>query len=155
MVESGVVKVQTLARWSFALLALTLCSCSGGNASLYPVKGKVLVKDSPTAGILVTLHPASSDPKAAVSTGYTNDQGEFEIMTGQENGAPAGEYVATLVWMVEPPGTKKKEPNRMSMNNELTLVDKFKNKYGDRKNPPITGINIKKGVNQLEPFKVQ
>lgn len=155
MLLSGSFKVQTLAKCSFLLLALGFCSCSGGSGSLHPVRGKVLVKDTPTAGILVTFHPVNADPKAAVSTGYTNDEGVFEIMTGQESGAPAGDYVATLVWMVEAPGSKKKQPNTMTMTNEVEMVDKFKNKYGDRKNPPVTGINIKKGVNQLEPFKVQ
>jgi len=133
---------------------MSVCSCSGGNGSLNPVHGKVLYKDAPTAGLLVTLHPVKADPKAAVSTGYTNDEGVFEIMTGQDVGAPAGEYVATVVWMVEAPGSKKKQPNTMSMSNEVNLVDKLKNKYGDRKNPAFSGITIKKGVNQLEPFKV-
>jgi hypothetical protein len=155
MIPSAIWSVRTVARASFLLLALGLTSCSGGKGGLYPVQGKVLYKDVPTAGILVTLHPVNADPKATVSTGYTNDEGVFEITTGQDNGAPAGEYVATLVWMVEPPGSKKKEPNRMTMTNEVNLVDKLKNKYGDPKKPAFTGVNIKKGVNQLEPFKLQ
>ncbi|CAN5291093.1 hypothetical protein BH10PLA2_BH10PLA2_19080 [soil metagenome] len=154
MFLSGANRVLTLARFSFLLLALNVCSCSGGASGLYPVHGKVLYKAAPTAGILVTLHPVGADPKTAVSTGYTNDKGEFDVMTGQDSGAAAGEYVATLVWMVEAPGTKKKQPNTMTMTNEVNMVDKLKNKYGDRKNPAVTGINIKKGVNQLEPFKV-
>jgi hypothetical protein len=155
MIPSANWSVPTVAKASFLLLALGLTSCSGGKGGLYPVQGKVLYKDAPTAGILVTLHPVNADPKATVSTGYTDDQGVFEITTGQDNGAPAGDYVATLVWMVEAPGSKKKEPNTMSMNNEVNLVDKFKNRYGDARKPAFSGITIKKGVNQLEPFKVQ
>jgi hypothetical protein len=154
MFLSGPIRVSSLAKCSFLVLALSVCSCSGGNAGLNPVRGKVLYKDAPAAGILVTFHPVGADPKAAVSTGYTNEQGVFEVMTGQDLGAPAGEYVVTMVWMVEAPGTKKKQPNTMTMSNEVNMVDKLKNKYGDRKNPAVTGINIKKGVNELDPFKV-
>jgi hypothetical protein len=122
---------------------------------LNPVKGKVTYKDSPAGGVLVTLHPAGGDnPKIQPSTGYTTDDGTFEIQTGQEDGAPAGEYSATFVWMQEAPG-KKKQPTTMTMSSEVLQVDKLKGRYTDRKNPTFSHITIKKGPNELETFKLQ
>jgi hypothetical protein len=120
------------------------------------VKGTVLYQGAPAAGVMVALHPAAGDdPKAQIPTGLTADDGTFTISTGPDDGAPAGEYVATLVCMVEPPGKKKQPTGMIMMNSDVALVDKFKNKYGDRKNPAFTGITIKKGVNQLEPFNLK
>ena len=156
MRDLGAFSMQTLAKSALFVFALALTSCSGGKSGLYPVKGTVLFKDSPAGGVMVALHPAAGDdPKAQVPSGLTADDGTFNISTGQDDGAPAGEYVATLVWMVEPTGKKKPATGMIMMNSDVALVDKFKNKYGDRRNPAFSGITIKKGVNQLEPFNLK
>jgi hypothetical protein len=156
MQVSGVFCRRALAKWLMLLLVPGLVSCSGGKGDLNPVKGTVLYKDTPTGGILVTLHPAKGDEsKMQMPTGFTNDDGTFEITTGKDLGAPAGEYTATFIWMVEAPGTKKKAPGTMSMTSEVPMVDKLKRRYSDSKNPAFTGIIITKGANELAPMKLQ
>jgi 5-hydroxyisourate hydrolase-like protein (transthyretin family) len=140
----------------FAYVAvLGMASCSGGKTSFNPVHGTILYKDSPAGGVMITLHPVGNeDPKAQVSAGSSNDDGTFEIMTGESEGAPVGEYYATFVWMQET-SSKKKQPVTMSTSSEVPTVDKLKGKYTDRKKPTFSGIIVKKGQNQLDPFKLQ
>jgi hypothetical protein len=152
---SSVFNLRTVTTCSLLAFALGSASCSGGKSGLNPVHGKVLYKDAPTGGIMIALHPAAGDdPKSQIPTGLTRDDGTFEIMTGQDEGASTGDYVATLVWNVEASG-QKKEPNTMKMNSDVALTDKLKGRYSDRKSPVFKGITIKKGVNELEPFKLQ
>jgi hypothetical protein len=135
--------------------ALALTSCSGGKTVLNPVRGKVLFKDAPAAGVLVTLHQAGgTEMTTQASTGYTEEDGSFDITTGQDEGAPAGEYIVTMVWMQDTSGAKKK-PGVIQMNADTAVADKLKGRYGDRKRPSFPNITIKKGVNQLEPFRLQ
>ena len=103
----------------------------------------------------MTFHPAAGDdPKLQVPTGATTEDGSFEITTGQDLGAPAGEYVVTMIWMVEKAGGKKKPPG-MSMNTEIPMEDKLKGRYADVKNPAFKGIQVTSGTNEFAPMKLQ
>jgi hypothetical protein len=157
MQHSGAFCCRIFARLFLLLSVLGIVSCSGGVSSLNPVTGKVLYKDVPAGGVLVAFHLVGGDLKSPVPTGFTNDDGVFEIETGQVPGAAAGEYIVTMTWNVEPPGTKKaKGVTTMSMTSEVVTVDKLKGSYSDVKNSKLPHVTIKKGVNTLDPpFKLQ
>jgi hypothetical protein len=141
-------------RWLFltpwALLVpcgLLLSSCSNG---LNSVQGKVLYKGNPIKGAVVFFHPVkATDLTAKHPSGVTGEDGSFTLDTGKENGAPTGQYVVTVVWYKEvPPSTKI--TNAPPPESE----DQLKGRFADPKSSQLT-VEIKPGVNQLEPFKLE
>src|SRR5262249_19173929 len=94
-------------RWFLLVPALFCVSCSGGGSSLFPVEGQVLYKNEPAFGAVVLVHPPTDDLKALKPSGVAKKDGKFTLMTGQEKGAPAGEYTVTITWPEEVPVKKK------------------------------------------------
>jgi hypothetical protein len=122
-------------------------ACSGGGARLNPVHGKVLYKNQPLKGALVTFHPKGANDVTTVRpVGLTGEDGTFTVTTGQKEGAPAGEYVVTLICSEEvaPKG------GRMSTKGPETQ-DRFHGTYANRETSKFK-VDVKAGVNQLEPF---
>jgi hypothetical protein len=151
----GVLRPRSVSKLLMFGLALALASCSDGKPALNPVHGRVLFKDAPASGVLVTLHLVGADAATSQpSTGYTDGEGKFEIVSGQDEGAPAGEYVVTMIWMQDLPGAKKTGPG--FQRDESPRADKLKGRYSDTKKSAFPSVTIKKGVvNELEPFRLQ
>lgn len=65
-----------------------------------PVSGKVTFKGLPPVGALVVLHPvAAIDTHDVAPTGVVGNDGSFTITVYEPgDGAPAGDYVATIQW---------------------------------------------------------
>src|SRR5579872_832601 len=108
-------------RYGVLFVAVLLCpSCSGG---LNKVRGKVLYQGKPIKGAVVALHPKGSDSDSPLNpTGITDDVGVFTLSTQKDSGAPAGEYVVTIVWLAEPaPPTK---PIKKPMGTQEGLPEK-------------------------------
>jgi hypothetical protein len=139
------------ARWWLVLGAcLSLCgvSCSGTGA-LHPVQGKVIYKSSPLSGALVTFHPKGSDDlKAVRPTGLTTEDGSFTLTTGEKEGAPAGEYVVTIICseQIRPKGGISAAPPETR--------DRLGGAYAKREASRIV-VEVKSGANQLEPFDLK
>jgi hypothetical protein len=133
-----------------ALLSLVSVSCSGSSETLYPVQGKVLHNNQPLAGALVSFHPKSgSDVKTMIPTGLTKEDGTFTVATGDKPGAPAGEYVVTIICSEE----IKPKAGQISTGPPDTQ-DRLKGAFADKASSRIT-VEIKKGNNQLEPFELK
>lgn len=131
-----------------ALVCLLNTSCS--SEKYYPVKGKVLLNDKPLANATVAFHPkGSANLKTTTSTGVTKEDGTFTLMTGDKEGAPAGEYVVTIICS-ETVGVKKGE----IATGPPETVDKLKGAYADKSKSQIT-VTITAGENNLEPFKLK
>lgn len=89
------------------LLAATGCGSSnqGPTLKVTPVKGKVTLGREPFADAAVTLVFQGQPPNGYVGAGGTTDaQGNFEILTGTQKGAPAGTYKVTVSKVVGPDG---------------------------------------------------
>jgi hypothetical protein len=138
-------------RWLILAAALACVSCSGGGATLYPVKGKVLYKNQPLAGAQVTFHPKGADLKTVNPTGLTKEDGTFTVMTGPSEGAPAGEYTVTLICseQVAPQGNKKVISTEMP-----ETKDRLGGAYANRNTSTIK-VEIKPGPNELQPFDLK
>jgi hypothetical protein len=140
-------------RWGWLIVLGGLCglSCSGSDrAELNPVQGKVLHKNQPLRGALVTFHPKDGkDLTVTPPTGLTGEDGTFSLTTGQKAGAPAGEYVVTVICSEVPAGAKK----GISTGGAETQ-DRLQGAYADRATSKIP-VTVKKGVNQLEPFDLK
>jgi hypothetical protein len=136
------------------LLSVTLCCVSCSSPSLNPVQGKVLYKGQPLKGAVVTFHPKAIDAKDVTTVrpvGLTNDEGVFELSTGQQKGALAGEYVVTLICAEE---VAPKGKRIISTEGLPDTQDRFKGAYA---NPATSGLKavIKSGPNQLDPFELK
>jgi hypothetical protein len=135
-----------------ALLALSCTSCSD-SAPLNPVVGKVLYNNQPLKGVLVTFHPAeTADIARELPVGLTGDDGAFALVSGQEEGALAGEYIVTFVCSVEiapPKGNKG-----MAMGAAAEYEDRFKGIYAEKGKSKFQ-VSIQPGPNQLEPFRLK
>jgi hypothetical protein len=145
-------------KFTLCFISITLLgvSCSSnGKRELSPVRGKVLVKDKPAAGVTLLFIPAvesSGTPLRPLA--ITSEDGSFTVTTDEEQGAPPGEYTVTMTWMQDaPPPAAKKGSKSISMQMGGDRVDKLGGKYRD----PKKGfkVTLKKGANDLEPFKLQ
>lgn len=134
---------------SLLLGCALLVGCSSGE-KLYPVSGKVTYKGQPLSGALVTLHPKdSSDPRVERPVGYTQEDGTFRLNTGQREGAPAGQYVVTVICSrtVAPAGGKGKVFNTGGDE----TVDILGGTYANPNTSKIA-VEIKPGPNELPPL---
>jgi hypothetical protein len=139
--------VPPLRRWLILLPLLCALGCSG-NDKLNPVKGKLLYKDQPLKGALVTFHPqGATDAKTLLPVGHTDEEGNFTLSTGPDAGAPEGEYVITVIC---PEEVKQKGPSMEPPDSK----DRFKGAYANRATSKIKQ-SIKKGPNELEPIRLQ
>lgn len=92
------------ARWPASkLLVCVLVAIGCGGPKRKPVfttEGKVLLADgTPAINVTVFLHPPSSEPEPVRPLGVTDENGAFKLTTYDANdGAPAGEYVITLMY---------------------------------------------------------
>jgi hypothetical protein len=141
-----------LAKWPLPCLILVCCaSCSSGD-KLNTVQGQVLYKDQPLKGVLVTFHPKGvSDVTIHRPVGLTKEDGTFTLTTGEIEGAPAGEYVVTMICPEEV--TPKEKPKGFTLIAPET-EDRFKGAYADLATSKITA-KVTEGVNQLEPFRLK
>jgi len=85
-----------------------VAGCGDGRKPVYTVRGKVFAADKkPATGATVTFNPTNPDPKDPHKpVGKVDEQGNYTLTTYTEgDGAPAGEYVITVIWQ-----TPKKSP---------------------------------------------
>jgi uncharacterized protein (TIGR03000 family) len=114
---------------------------AAGKPKLYPVHGRVVVDGKPAGGAVVALAPtdaAMTDRPAAV----TKEDGSFALATFKDNdGAPAGEYVVTVVWPTKADGAARPE-------------DRLKNRYGDATKSSLRAT-VKPQDNELPPLELK
>jgi hypothetical protein len=117
-----------------------------GRKPVYPAHGRVLDADNkPAAGALVILHPvAPGGTDAAKPLGYVGEDGSFALTTYvKDDGAPEGDYVATVEWQPPP-------ANPFAGRKQAT--DRLKGKYSDPKTSPFRFKIEKQEDNDLPPI---
>jgi len=117
------------------------CAKKDTRVPVYPVRGQVLVGDKPATKAFVVLHPAEApDPQALRPYGHVAEDGSFNLTTFEPNdGAPAGEYRVTVVWLA--PGGGEDPP------------DLLKGRYRDPAATPLK-VRIRQEPTELPPFKL-
>lgn len=113
------------------------------------VQGKVIYQDKPLAGALVTFHPkGQKDVHTVPSTGMTKEDGTFALTTGKKDGAPAGEYLVTIIC------TKMPDSKKGLSTGGVDSEDILQGAYAIRDASKIT-VTVANGKNQLEPFNLK
>jgi hypothetical protein len=133
------------------LLAAGCAVGCAGSERLNPVEGTVLHKKEPLVGALVTFHPKKgASMHVPCPVGLTDDAGRFRVTTGDKAGAPAGEYVVTLIQPKEVTPKRKKQISTAPPDS----ADALGGSYADPKKSTIV-VEVKTGVNKLEPFHLK
>jgi hypothetical protein len=82
----------------FAMSLVFLGSGCGGSAKLYPVSGKITLKDKPLTSGTVAFRPdkAKGNTFNGEPIGELNSDGQYTLMTNGKPGAPPGHYKVTV-----------------------------------------------------------
>jgi len=123
------------------LIACASCAKRDSRVPVYPVRGQVLVGDKPARNAFVVFHPEGADgPQALRPYGHAAADGSFKLTTFEaDDGAPAGEYQVSVVWLADVGG---EDP-----------PDQLKGRY---RNPSSSRLKatVKEQPNELTPFKL-
>ncbi|MDY3552739.1 hypothetical protein R5W24_001827 [Gemmata sp. JC717] len=134
------------ARIAFALLGLTAAvSCSSNDGPpVFPVRGKVLVNGKPAAGVTVSLHQTGEKTLVMNPRGVSAADGTFQIgYQTATDGAPAGQYAVTFVWLPPRGETDPEEkPDRLKGRFSNPATAKWK-------------VTVNAGPTELEPFDLK
>jgi hypothetical protein len=134
--------------WTLGL-AITIIGC-GGSSGDPVVKGSVNFDGKPLPQARVNFE----GDKSGANT-MTDDQGKFEIAITGPYALQPGSYLVTISKFTDKKGVVP-PPEEVE---QLVAAGMVKNnvpaKYGDRANTPFTGVEIKKGVNELPPFELK
>jgi hypothetical protein len=130
--------------------ALLLTSCAKDRRKpVFPVHGQVFGKEhKPAVGALIVFYPVGSDDgDLNKPRGYVEEDGSFALTTYENgDGAPEGEYVATIVWPAA--GALPFGPNKQG-------PDRLKGRYANPKESKLRFTVEKKPDNVLEPIHVE
>ena len=137
--------------WLLAGIVPGICGCASKDPRqkvCYPVEGQVLVKTQPAAGAIIAFQPAGGGNPEEWFAGYpqatAGADGTFHVVTyGDQVGAPAGDYVVTIVWPAE------RDPN----DEEASPPDKLAGKYADPKTTSLKA-KVESGPTKLSAFSI-
>jgi hypothetical protein len=128
------------------LLAGVIGCNSEVRVPVYPVSGKVTFQGKPAAGAQVVLHPVDrSKPSDVTPSAGVQGDGTFKITAYElDDGAPQGEYVATVEWfkIVSTGGGGGRGPNVLPA------------KYASSKTSPIK-VTVNGGPTEIPPIVIQ
>jgi hypothetical protein len=122
-----------LSRQLIGLAVLTsvclLPGCGESLPPLYPVSGKITLDSKPFTQGEVSFHPDGIKlPNGILIGGKIDANGQYTIRTAGKEGAPAGDYKVTILYLPkDPPATGKKT---------LPSVP-FNSKFADPKKTPL------------------
>lgn len=139
-----------LGRWAFAVIVLGavgialvvgVCTLSGGpSCVVHPATGIARAGHTPLVGAQIRLHPRGMTlPDDATPSATVQDDGTFALTTFTKgDGAPAGDYVATVQWF-------RVAKDGSAGGNALPK------RYASPTTSPLT-VTIREGTNDLPPF---
>ena len=142
-------------RTSFLVCGLVVCligvgcGADDGRIKVYPAQGKVLVKGQPALGARVVFYPTTSDvdgKKLPTPAGDTDASGKYVLTSYKpEDGAPAGDYKVTVVWLEPPPANAQ---------GIFDQKDRLQGRYSDPQTSPLKAT-VPEGGGEILPFELQ
>jgi len=129
------------------LIPILLSACnSAREMPVYAVRGQLLIQKQPAANALVIFTPVQDAQPEKWPKGFprgkVGEDGAFQLTTYRDDdGAPAGEYAVTVLWLVK------------NKDDEESEFDRLQGRYAD---PAASKIRIevkadRKG-NKIEPI---
>lgn len=123
-----------------------LFGCRGGEQrpEVYPVEGRLTVSGQPAEGALLSLHPVGGenfDQRGSRPWATVEADGSFAVSTyGEGDGAPAGEYAVSVVWLENP--------------NSASPADKLDGRFANPQQSQWR-VHVQEGENVLEPYSIE
>jgi hypothetical protein len=130
---------------SLASVMTLVAGCGEATVPVFPVTGSVNFKGKPPGGALIVLSSTTGGAEGFAPTATVKDDGSFAITSYQPgDGAPQGEYVATLQWfkVVNDAGGSGPGPNVLPK------------EYASAKSSPIK-ISVGSGPTQVPPIIIK
>jgi hypothetical protein len=125
------------------------CGADDGGPKTYPTQGKVLVNGQPAEGAKVTFYSSSPEvdgKKVPPPSGTADASGVFHLETYKpEDGAPAGDYKVTVVWLEAP------KPNAQGI---FDLKDRLQGRYSSAEKSTLNA-QIPQGGGEIPPFELK
>lgn len=115
--------------------------------TLFPAKGTATLDGKPMAGASIVLYrvDAGHTTKGVHSRAIVDEEGHFELGTVRpHDGAPLGDYVATIVWTKQSITNGKLE----------TTPNLAPAKYASRESTDLK-VTVSKGTNQIPAFSLK
>jgi hypothetical protein len=158
--ERQVICFQRATAFLSLLCLFASAGCGGGTnegrLDVFPASGKVLIQSQPASGVLVVLHPAEGSPaaqKGVKPSATTKADGTFQLSSYEQNdGAPPGEYSATIQWFQSSAAPANGRPALPA--GFVPPSDRFQGKFKDPRNSPWK-MTISEGENDLKPIEIQ
>lgn len=107
--------------------------------AVFPVDGQLLFQNKPARGAVITFHSLAAVDKDGQKTWLATVKDDGHFVPKQADGAiglPAGEYVLTAEWKLQPSG------------------DQLNGKYASPENP-LTRITVMESINFLPPINLK
>lgn len=136
-----------------AMIVATAASCSrpdeaqSGREPVFPVRGTVLVDGQPAENALVVFHAVgASETETLRPNGRTAADGSFALGTYESSdGAPAGDYVATVIWPETASGP---------MPDPDSAPDRLRGRYAVPQRSPLRA-RVEQTENELPSFELK
>lgn len=126
-------------------LVLGTAGCEEKRIEVFPVSGRVTYQGKPPAGAVVVLHPVATSPEleGVAPSGTVGGDGAFTITVYDPgDGAPPGDYVATIQWRKYVPAEGGAGPNVLP------------EQYASAATSPVK-ISVEKGPTQIPPIAIK
>lgn len=133
--------------WTIVLAVLVTLSATGCGGEtrtpVFPVSGKVSFKGEVPVGAQVVLHPVGTPTvKDVTPSGTVKADGTFRITSYEaEDGAPSGEYIATIEWFKLDAAEGGRGPNVLPA------------KYAGAASSPVK-ISVGAGPTEVPPIEI-
>jgi hypothetical protein len=131
-------------RWLLVGCLVTAVGCSETRVPVFPVSGKVSFQGKPPVGAIVALTPVgTTEAPDVLPTGTVKDDGSFTLTAYEPgDGAPQGEYVATVQWYKVTKELGGPGPNVLPKN------------YSTPKNSPVK-VTVGNGPVEIPPITIR
>lgn len=123
----------------------TLLGCSGGEPrpDVQPVTGSLTINGQPAEGAILSFHPVDGqnfDRRGSRPRAIVEGDGTFTVSTyGDGDGAPAGQYAVSIVWLTNPESANP--------------VDQLGGRFANPQQSEWR-VQIEEGDNRLEPHRI-
>ena len=131
------------------LAVVSGCSSEPPRVPVFPVTGKVTFKGKPADGAQVVLFPVNTENTAELApSGKVGKDGTFSLTAYEPgDGAPEGDYVATISWRKMVSGGKGE-------GGATAGPDVIPKQYGSAATSPVK-VSVKGGPTQIPPIAIK
>jgi hypothetical protein len=138
---------QQVATLLAALTVMSGCSSEPQRVPVFPVTGKVTFKGKPADGAQVVLFPVNTENAAELApSGKVGKDGTFSLTAYEPgDGAPEGDYVATISWRKLVGGGE---------GGAVAGPNVIPKQYGSAATSPVK-ISVKGGPTQVPPIAIK